>query len=193
VQQVNGEAPKESSEALRSSETENENGGGKLDIEIREMSLDDLSSVFALGERIFTPDLWPTLYRTWDEYEVVDLFASDGEFCFVADAEDTVIGFALGTLIEKRKSSWTYGHVVWLGVDPAYQGYGIAKRLLDRLTEALIEEGARMMLVDTDPDNTAAMRFFKREGFGKAVDHVYMSKNLTNTDQYRRRKREARD
>ncbi len=167
------------------------NGRGDDELEIREMELDDLSSVFALGERVFTADQWPSLYRTWDEYELVDLFSSDGRYCLVAEYEEQICGFVLGTLIEKRKSSWRYGYVLWIAVDPSYRRLSVARRLLDRLTSRLIEDGARMMLVDTDPENKDAMKFFKRAGYGKEVRHVYMSRNLTGTTEYQRRRRES--
>jgi len=47
------------------------------DVIIREMSLQDLPAIFALGERLFPADKWPALYRTWDEYELAVHFASD--------------------------------------------------------------------------------------------------------------------
>jgi ribosomal protein S18 acetylase RimI-like enzyme len=53
-------------------------------VEIREMELEDLAGVYALGEAVFTADKWPSLYRTWDEYEPVSLFLSDGEFCIAS-------------------------------------------------------------------------------------------------------------
>lgn len=168
----------------------NQKGRNDDELEIREMELDDLSTVFALGEQVFTADQWPTLYRTWDEYEVVNLFSSDGEYCLVAEQNDTIRGFVLGTLIEKRKSAWSYGYVLWIAVAPEHRGANIARRLLDRLTGRLIEAGARMMLVDTDPSNKQAMSFFKRAGYGKEVKHVFMTRNLTNTAEYQRRRRE---
>ena len=51
---------------------------------IREMKLEDIPAVYALGEAVFTADKWPSLYRTWDEYEPITLFSTDGDFCFVA-------------------------------------------------------------------------------------------------------------
>ena len=159
-------------------------------VQIREMELEDLPVVFALGERLFTADKWPTLYRTWDEYELVGLFASDSEFCFVADLADRVIGFAVGTLIEKRRSAWKYGWLLWLGTDPHYRRMGVAKQLVNRFTEQCIDDGARMMLVDTAAENSDAVRFFEKEGYGKAEQHVYMTRNLTNLPSYRRRRKD---
>lgn len=169
------------------------------DIEIREMVLEDLPQVYNLGEKLFTPDRWPTLYRTWDPYEVVELFGADGEFCQVAvlsseeeAGRDKVVGFALGTLLEKRRSAWTYGYLLWLGVDPSFSRLGIGEDLVDTLTALFIEQGARMMLVDTDGENETALRFFRRIGFGNENQHVFMSMNLTNHPSYRRKRKRRR-
>lgn len=158
---------------------------------IRTMRLQDLAKVFDLGEELFTAEKWPALYRTWDEFAPVEFFASDGEFCLVAvlesededeDADETddeqVVGFCLGTLLEKRHSAWTYGYLVWMGVEPSLKGRGIGRRLLDALTDLFVENGARMMLVDTAADNEGALNFFHSQGFGHALEHVYLSRNL---------------
>lgn len=163
---------------------------------IREMVLEDLPKVYRLGESLFTAEKWPALYRTWDEYEIVEFFASDGEFCLVAvldedeespsgaqaeeDEEDEyeLVGFCLGTLIEKRHSAWSYGYLMWMGVNPNLKGRGIGRRLLANLTDLFVEAGARMMLVDTAADNEGALTFFRSQGFGHELEHVYLSRNL---------------
>lgn len=159
-------------------------------IAIREMELEDLPPVFALGEKLFTAEKWPNLYRTWDEYELVDMFSSDNEFCLVAELKGQIVGFALGTLIEKRRSAWAYGYLVWLGVSPVVNRSGVGTRLLNRETELFIENGARMMLVDTEVENVGAIRFFKQQGFGHDIAHIYLSKNLTNHPGYLKKRAE---
>lgn len=160
-------------------------------VDIRSMEIDDLAEVYALGEELFTAERWPTLYRTWDDYELAVLFAADAELCLVAEIDDRIVGFALGTILEKRGSAWTYGHLLWLGVDPMAGRRGIAGRLVDKLTELFIEEGARILMVDTAADNTAALGFFHKLGFGDPEEHVYLSKNLTDDPDYKaHRKRE---
>jgi ribosomal protein S18 acetylase RimI-like enzyme len=153
-------------------------------VTIREMELEDLAAVFALGEKLFTADLWPYLYRTWDEYELVGIFSTDGETCLVADQDGEIVGFALGSIIDKRNSAWVYGYLVWLGVDQTLKGQGIGKRLVETLTDLFIGFGARMMLCDTDGDNEAAIRFFEGQGFGNHQRHVYLSRNLTSHPTY---------
>ena len=46
-------------------------------VDVREMVLEDLAAVYALGEAVFTADKWPSLYRTWDEYEPVSLYEQE--------------------------------------------------------------------------------------------------------------------
>ncbi len=151
-----------------------------MSVRIREARLDDLPAVFHLGERLFTSRDYPNLYRTWDEYEVIGLFQTSSETCFVAEDEETeaVVGFALCTTIEKRGSAWNYGHLAWLGVDEAHHGSGVAAQLVERFREAMEERGMRMLLVDTQEDNVRAIRFFEKMGFGNPVSHIYMTWNL---------------
>jgi len=80
-----------------------ENGGRKkIDIEVREMGVDDIPVVFHLGEQVFTADKTPTLYRTWDEFEVISMFNEDTEYCLVAALEGQIVGFALGNVVTKK-------------------------------------------------------------------------------------------
>ncbi|MBE0544995.1 MAG: GNAT family N-acetyltransferase [Verrucomicrobia bacterium] len=147
-------------------------------VEIREMELEDLPAVFALGQKLFTAVALPTLYRCWDEDEVLKIFSADAETCLVAEAHERVVGFALGSLMEKRGSAWRYGWLEWLGVDPVFGRHGIATRLLKQLTSLFIRRDARIILVDTDEANESALAFFRQHGFGQELRHVYLSQNL---------------
>ncbi|MBN2123898.1 MAG: GNAT family N-acetyltransferase [Deltaproteobacteria bacterium] len=157
--------------------TKSEGKRGK--IQVREMDLDDLAPVFHLGERLFTAREVPNLYRTWDQFELVELFNSDSELCLVAESEGLIVGFALGTTIEKERSAWKYGHLVWLGVHPDFQRGGVAARLFDHLRKLMEKQGVRILLVDTEADNLSALHFFRRMGFGKPEEHIYLSLNLS--------------
>jgi ribosomal protein S18 acetylase RimI-like enzyme len=153
---------------------------------VRDMGIDDLAPIFHLGEELFTSDLYPYLYRTWDEWEVIGLYNTDPEYCLIAEIEEQLVGFVLGTVISKPPSPWMYGYIIWLGVSSQFQRRGIADKLVDKLVERMIEEGVRFMLVDTDPSNEAAIRFFNRKGFGNPHKHVFLSMNLTKHEYYGR-------
>ncbi len=164
----------------------------KLELEIRELEIDDLPAVFHLGEQIFTSETVPTLYRTWDEYEVTSLFNTDPEFCLVAELDDTIVGFILGTTVTKTKSAWKYGYVVWLAVVPELQREGLGGRLFDKLAEKMIEDGVRIFLVDTEASNLPALQFFKKKGFANPEEQIYLTLNLKTHQELQRKARGSR-
>jgi ribosomal protein S18 acetylase RimI-like enzyme len=157
-------------------------------VEIREMELKDVAEVFDLGQKLFTAEKWPTLYRSWDDHELAMLFSNDAETCLVAEADGKVVGFALGRVMEKPRSAWRYGWLLWLGVVPRFKRSGIATRLVKQMKGLFIERDARIMLVDTAAKNHRALGFFRRNGFGQEIRHVYLSQNLENDPRYIERK-----
>ncbi len=152
---------------------------GEGAIHIREMIIDDFPKVFHIGEDIFTADYSKSLYRTWDEYEITTLFNSDCELCLVAEAGGNILGFALGTTVEKHHSPWKYGYLVWLGVRSDIQQVGVGGLLFKEIKRRMKDQGVRIIMIDTSADNRAAIRFFHKQGFGNIQEHVYMTLNLT--------------
>jgi len=43
----------------------------------------------------------------------------------------------------------------------------------------MVEQGVRMIIIDTDADNEAGIHFFKKQGFDNIQQHVYMTLNLS--------------
>ncbi|MBU2548644.1 MAG: GNAT family N-acetyltransferase [Proteobacteria bacterium] len=148
-------------------------------IVVREMEIDDLAAVFHLGEKLFTARSVPNLYRTWDEHEIVQLFDSDRELCLVAESDDRIVGFALGTTVEKDRSAWKYGLLTWMGVAPDLQRAGVGDRLFRQIRERMEKMGVNMMIIDTESDNLPGLHFFRKLGFGKPEEHIYLSLNLS--------------
>jgi len=150
-----------------------------LKINIRQMEIDDIPSVYHLGEKLFTSEEFPILYRTWDPYEVTDYFTSDPDYCLVAEADQRIMGFIMGNTIEKEGTAWKkYGYVSWLGVDEAFQRTGLGRRLYRELEQRLQEEGVRMIIGDTQGDNEEAIAFLKAMGFTSRSQHVWLAKTL---------------
>ncbi len=152
---------------------------GRDNLRIREMTIDDFPEVFHIGEEVFTVEYSQSLYRTWDEYEITTLFNSDSELCLVAESSEKIVGFVLGTTVNKHNSPWKYGYLVWLGVRKDIQQGGIGSGLFKEMKHRMKEQGVRMMIIDTSADNLPAVNFFQKQGFGDVQEHVYMSLNLT--------------
>lgn len=159
------------------------------EIEVREMTIDDLGGVFHLGEELFTSEFSSSMYRTWDEYEITTLFNSDTELCLVAELKGELVGFALGTTVEKTHSSWKYGYLVWIGVRPGLQKGGTGHLLFKEIRNRMVSQGVRMIVIDTDADNEAGIHFFEKQGFGNTQKHVYMTLNLSKPQGKRRKKK----
>ena len=156
-----------------------ESNGKKPEIILRQMDIDDLSPAYHLGERLFTTEDFPMLYRTWDSYEVADCFASDPNYCLVAEADERVVGFILATTTEKEGTAWKkYGYLTWMGVEESFQRTNLGRRLYKRLEEKFKEDGVRMVIADTEGDNKAAIAFFKALGFSPRAEHVWLAKTL---------------
>ena len=150
----------------------------KKHITVRNMEIKDLNSVYDLGNIIFTSN-HSNIWNFWDEDTVMHNYINDPEFCIVATAKigkeaEKVVGFAFGTTIEKPKSSWKYGYLIWTGCDPNYQGLGLASQLYNTMVELFAIEKVRMLMIDTQVNNEAAIKFFRKLGFGHDEKHVYL-------------------
>lgn len=151
----------------------------KSEINIRQMEIDDLATVYHLGEALFTSDEFPILYRTWDQYEVTDYFTSDPDYCLVAESDGQIVGFILANTIEKEGTAWKrYGYLAWMGVDEAFQRTNLGRRLYRKMEEKLTEDGVRMVIADTEGNNKAAIAFFEAMGFSPRSDHVWLAKTM---------------
>jgi ribosomal protein S18 acetylase RimI-like enzyme len=141
------------------------------------MGVDDIAAVYRLGHRLFSTQEASTFYRTWDAYEVTNNFNQDPHLSLVAEARSgSIVGFALGTTYENESGGWKYGYILWMGVNPRWQGSGLGRDLYHELERRMHEDGVRMTFVDTARSNTGAIKFFKRMGYGKPEAEVWMSK-----------------
>jgi len=152
----------------------------KIKAIIREMEIDDVSAVYRLGEKLFSSEEFPILYRTWDPYEVTEYFSSEPDYCLVAETENgTIAGFVLATTVEKEGTAWKkYGYLSWIGVDEAFHGTKLSHRLYRELEKRLLEDGVRMVIADTEAENEKAIAFFKGMGFSNSGQHVWLAKTI---------------
>jgi len=152
----------------------------KQQIEIRQMTLEDLSAVWHLGEKIFTPSYLPFTYRTWNVDELLSLFNDDSELCLVAEdvKSGKIVGFALGVILKRPQSPWKYGYFNWVSVQKIRQKSGVGKRLYKELEKRFKQKGARIAIVDVEKNNPAGIRFVKGLGFKRAESYIWFSKNI---------------
>jgi len=134
-------------------------------VEIRDMCVEDIAPVFHLGEKVFDVRRLPTMHRTWDPYEVAYLFVSEGDLSLVATEKGRLVGFCLGTTVDKPQAPAPFGYLIWLGVEDKARRRGVAGRLMAAMARRMRECGVKLILLDTEESNTAAIDFFRRVGF----------------------------
>jgi len=142
------------------------------------MSLADVSVVFHLGEQVFTAAKSQSHYRSWDQFTVVDFFNGDSIYCLVAEVEGKVAGFCLGTTIQKPGNQIKYGYVTWLAVKEKSRRRGIGTKLYEEILQRMITTNVKVVIVDTEEGNAAALNFFAKHGFSSPTKHVFLDLNV---------------
>jgi ribosomal protein S18 acetylase RimI-like enzyme len=133
-------------------------------IHIRNLDKGDLSSIVAIEERltgVARRDYWEK--RIEISEAIRPHWAS-----LVAEVDNRVAGFVFGRAGELEFG--LPGTVAWIeiiGVEPAYRGQGIARALLQQLTESAEDHGVKTIFTLVDNGNSDMERFFSRLGFAK--------------------------
>lgn len=72
--------------------------------------------------------------------------------------------FVMPNIMEVRGTSTT-GYIQWVGVDPAWQGYGIGRRLVEQAARLAQEAGKREIVLHTERSNRRARQLYETSGF----------------------------
>ncbi|GAA4018617.1 hypothetical protein GCM10022247_47790 [Allokutzneria multivorans] len=129
------------------------------------MRLDHLAGVLALGNRVFDVTAMP--YTSWSLSSVAVHLDAQPLACWVAESDEEVVGFVLGSMSYDEREDW--GYLEWIAVDPAHQGQGLAGKLLDACCGALFAEGATRIVTDVEASNVASATLMQRNGFSDRV------------------------
>jgi ribosomal protein S18 acetylase RimI-like enzyme len=124
---------------------------------------DDADAVFAIYMHEKVIPYLGVDAMTRDSFQAVfEQLLATGRF-YVVEREGRVLGFYKALRHEGRAA-----HVAYLGtiaVDPAQQGSGLARAMLEEAIEALRQEGARRIELSVEADNPRAERFYQKLGF----------------------------
>ena len=101
-------------------------------VKIREMKPDDTRQIIELDKRIMGKERvlsWPQKVGRYLEMYYPPL-------CHVAEVEGKIVGFILGDVRGWEYALLPAGWVDIMGVDPAYQGKEVGRKLLDAFVQA---------------------------------------------------------
>jgi len=87
---------------------------------------------------------------------------------YVAMEGEELAGFVAGHLSTRRGCQ---GELQWIQVAPAWQGREVAASLLPLLAGWFVENGAKKICVNVEPDNEQAIRFYQKHGATQLDEH----------------------
>ncbi|MEO6629496.1 MAG: ribosomal protein S18-alanine N-acetyltransferase [Aquihabitans sp.] len=123
-----------------------------------------LRSVLAIEAQVYP--------RPWTAQLFEDELDRSGRAYVVARVGPTLVGYAGVLMIADD------GHVATVAVDPAWQGRGIATRLLVELVSGARHMGANQLTLEVRVSNTTAQGLYRRFGFAPAgARKAYYSDN----------------
>ena len=120
---------------------------------VRSMRRADLGRVALIEARIF-PFPW-----TYGNFADSLAAGYDGWVFEREDAPGELLGYAIVMWLPDEV------HLLNLSVDAPVQGLGMGGQMLDWLCADAASRGARSMLLEVRPSNTAALRLYERKGF----------------------------
>ena len=137
-------------------------------IEIREFSINDYDAAIQLWQRVEGLEI-----AEGDDREgVAQFLARNSGLSRVAVDGSAIVGVALCGHDGRR------GHIYHLAVDPAYQGRGLGKRLLDESLADLRRTGVKRVIIMVADDNASGRQFWKRSGFEEISGAIAMGIDL---------------
>ena len=135
-----------------------------------------------LAPKIYAGKRFTARYQTNGYYEIT---AAEGGFriaytpfeapaAFGAFEQERLLGFVEGS-IESWNSRFRISNLCVF--DKAARGQGIGSMLMARITEAARARGARMLVLETQSCNEAAIAFYRKNGFSVIGFDLYAYSN----------------
>src|SRR5213080_3992085 len=124
-------------------------------IDIREFSIDDFDAAVELWKLVEGLEI----AEGDDRESVAQFLARNPGLSRVAIDGSATVGVALCGHDGRR------GHIYHLAVDPAYQGRGVGKRLLDECLDGLRRAGLKRAIIMVADKNPRGREFWRRTGW----------------------------
>lgn len=118
---------------------------------IRKMVLEDIPGVLAADEKSFT--------KAWNEGMFAEEIKKEYADYFVAEEKGEIAGYGgIWSIYETAE-------LMRIAVVPEFRGKGIAKKIMEAMTECAISRGCERMMLEVRKSNTVAQALYKKFGF----------------------------
>jgi len=140
-------------------------------MEIREAVVGDVDEIWNIGKGVEEFDTTDEVVTFWPKYVLRDCVKSESDFVVVAE-EGKIVGF----VIANYNATFRKAVIENVFVDAEFRGSGVGKKLVDSVTEKLVGIGCEYICLLTESDNKDSIEFYKKIGFNRGIDCVWMDK-----------------
>ncbi len=133
-------------------------------VRIREYRASDFARICEIDRLCFSDAI------AYSPEEVALGLGQPGAFCFVAEQEESVVGFVLACVARRQ-----LGHIITIDVLDSFRRRHLGGRLMERAEQRLSEKGVRRVVLEVDLRNDAALRFYEGRGYvaKRRLPHYY--------------------
>jgi ribosomal protein S18 acetylase RimI-like enzyme len=134
-----------------------------MSIAVRRMRTQDAEAVLRINEKITG-----TPHEAQWESKIIDHLSSHPLGCLVAEAEGKVVGFILGDIRGWEFAIPKSGWIEIVGVDPQYQGKGVARALIEKLHVYFRNHNVERVMTMVNWNDGGLVSFFRTLGFERS-------------------------
>ncbi|MBI5342222.1 MAG: GNAT family N-acetyltransferase [Deltaproteobacteria bacterium] len=134
-----------------------------MNVTVRRMSPQDTDAILKINEKITGRP-----HEAQWESRIIDLLARNPLGCLVAEADGKVAGFVLGDIRGWEFAIPKSGWIEIVGVDPDFQGKGVARALIEKLGVYFRNHNVEQVLTMVNWNDAGLVGFFRTLGFERS-------------------------
>lgn len=134
-----------------------------MNVTVRRMSPQDTDAILKINEKITGRP-----HEAQWESRIIDLLARNPLGCLVAEAEGKIAGFVLGDIRGWEFAIPKSGWIEIVGVDPDFQGKGVARALIEKLGLYFRNHNVEQVLTMVNWNDAGLVGFFRSLGFERS-------------------------
>ncbi|MDX1814447.1 MAG: GNAT family N-acetyltransferase [Thermodesulfobacteriota bacterium] len=144
-----------------------------MSVTVRRMRTQDAEAVLRINEKITG-----TPHEAQWESKIIDHLSGNPLGCLVAEAGGKVVGFIFGDIRGWEFAIPKSGWIEIVGVDPEYQGKGVARALIEKLHVYFRNHNVKQVMTMVNWNDGGLVSFFRTLGFERS-EFIILDKEVS--------------
>ncbi|MGB7972319.1 MAG: GNAT family N-acetyltransferase [Candidatus Deferrimicrobiaceae bacterium] len=148
-----------------------------MSVTVRRMRTQDAEAVLRINEKITG-----TPHEAQWESKIIDHLSGNPLGCLVAEAGGKVVGFIFGDIRGWEFAIPKSGWIEIVGVDPEYQGKGVARALIEKLHVYFRNHNVARVMTMVNWNDGGLVSFFRTLGFERS-EFIILDKEVSQGEE----------